>query len=386
MTAGKSPTQQQSLGGPAIYANWIAADAGRPLLDTQEFPLLTDAHITGDVAYGPYEFINTVPVLQIGLPRPAVVLRCAGHVDWPSPDMTKTSDDRYHGGSFQEELAALASLAMGVRFRAGNATRRFERGGDPRGRPIEWWGTRRVAETLIREYHFRWRLPSAAEGSHNLESLEVLNRLPKMPPWVAVSLVRARLYQDALWLIESEPSLAWLLIVSAVETAANQWQSGNAAPVDRMRESNPELYKYLVKLGADVASEVARRIADTLGSAKKFVDFVMRFLPPQPSSRPPADAQFLWEESEIRSALRKVYKYRSSALHDGKPFPEPMCGLPYKLSNDWEAWAEKPLGLAMGSSGGVWLAKDVPMLFSFFEYIARHALLKWWNEGAPEQS
>jgi len=35
-----------------------------------------------------------------------------------------------------------------------------------------------------------------------------------------VALTRAaRLYQDALWMIESEPSLAWLLLVSAIETA-----------------------------------------------------------------------------------------------------------------------------------------------------------------------
>jgi len=151
--------------------------------------------------------------------------------------MRKTSADRYHGGSFQEEIAALTSLAMGGRFRAGNSTRRFEPGGDPRGRPIVS-GSRRMAPTLIRELHFRWRLPSAVEGEHSLDSLEILSRLPTLRPDLAVSLVRAaRLYQDSLWLIESEPSLAWLMLVSAVETAANRWQTEKGDPLDRVREN-----------------------------------------------------------------------------------------------------------------------------------------------------
>jgi hypothetical protein len=111
----------------------------------------------------------------------------------------------------------------------------------------------------------------------------------------------------------------------------------------------------------------------------------MRFLPPPPQSRPPEPYQFLWEESGIRKALRKIYGFRSSALHDGKPFPEPMCGLPFTEDRNWAAPTEKPFALATSSLGGVWLAKDVPMLFCFFEYIARHALLNWWREGAPEQ-
>lgn len=375
----------QPLEGPPIYVNWIEAKTGCPVLYSEEFPLFTDAQITGEAAYGPYEFLNTVPDVQGGQPKPCIILRCSGHVDWPSPDMRKTSADRYHGGSFQEEIAALASMAMGVRFRAGNATRRFEPSGDPRGRPTEG-GSRKIAPLLTRELHFRWRLPSAVEGPHSLDSLEILSCLPTLCPDTAVSLVRAaRLYQDALWLIESEPSLAWLMLVSAVETAANQWQKQKGDPVDRMRESRPGLTEYLEKIGPEVVSEVAKQIVDSLGTSKKFVDFIMRFLPAPPPVRPPADFQFLWEEREIRKALKQIYNFRSAALHDGKPFPEPMCGFPYKWASDWRAWAEKPIGLASGSVVAVWVAKDVPMLFCLFEYIARQSLLRWWREGAPQQ-
>jgi len=175
------------------------------------------------------------------------------------------------------------------------------------------------------------------------------------------------------------------MLVSAVETAANQWQKAKGEPVDRLSASNPELNQYLAKVSSEVVSEVARQIADSLGSGKKFVDFLVHFLPSPPPSRPPLHYQFLWEEAEIRKALRKIYGYRSDALHDGKPFPEPMCEPPFS-DKEWAAPNEKSAALATSSLGGVWLAKDIPMLFHFFEYIARNALLKWWREGAPSET
>jgi hypothetical protein len=175
------------------------------------------------------------------------------------------------------------------------------------------------------------------------------------------------------------------MLVSAVETAANKWQRTKGDPADRMRASRPELYGYLANIGTGVLAEVARQIADSLGSSKKFVDFVVCFMPSPPPDRPPLPYQFFWDETEIRKALRKIYGFRSDALHDGKPFPEPMCEPPF-TDRDWAAPSEKSIAIATSARGGVWLAKDAPMLFHFFEYIARNALLKWWREGAPEQS
>ena len=43
---------------------------------------------------------------------------------------------------------------------------------------------------------------------------------------------------------------------------------------------------------------------------------------------------------------------------------------------------EVPYGLNTGGLGGIWDAKEVPMLLATFEYIARGALLAWWDELA----
>ena len=73
---------------------------------------------------------------------------------------------------------------------------------------------------------------------------EDISSLPSLGAEQAIALVRsARLYQDALWLAESEPNLSWLLLVSAIETAANLWRSRKDLPLERLKESRPDFAK-----------------------------------------------------------------------------------------------------------------------------------------------
>lgn len=372
------------LSGPPVYANWRALNAGMPWLLTEEYPLFTDAWITGNVSQGPYQFLNTVPRCEAGLVQPAIILRCDWHTEFPDPDMTKTDVDRYHGGSFPEEIAALSSVAMGVRLRAGGVTRRFEPNRDPKGTPSEW-GARPLRGYTPRKDTRGWVLGNASQGTHSLTGLEILAYLPNLTAQDAVALVRAaRLYQEALWIAESEPALSWLMLVSAVETAANQWRRTKEAPVDRLKASRPELYKSLAGLGPDVPAMVADHIAEALGVTSRFVGFLLEFLPPPPSNRPPEDLQHPWSKAAIRETMGLIYHYRSRALHDGTPFPLPMCEIPMRLSA-WPAPSETPTGIATAAQGGVWLSEDTPMHFHTFEHIVRGALIQWWSQGAPEE-
>lgn len=377
-----TPSSQRRV--PPVSENWLAFSDGNPCLSTEEYPLFTDAHITGQISQGPYQFINTVPVPDPGSIRAAIVLRCARHLAFSVPDMRETDAELYHGGSFPEEIAALASLTLGVRIRAGGVTRVFD-GSDPKGTPREW-AARPFIGAFIPKGNSRWILPSAAEGDHSLDDLGILALLPNLSANNIIALVRAaRLYQDALWLAESQPALAWLMLVSAVETAADQWRKDSGEPADRLKTSKPELYEYLLSLGSEVPKRVAGEIANSLGVTGKFVGFVLKFLPPAPSPRPPVWCQHPWDEKKLKVTLRQIYDYRSKALHEGKPFPAPMCEPPVRLSADWSAPAETPIGEAASTAGGTWLAKDTPMLLHTFEYIARRALIAWWRQGTPEQ-
>ena len=366
--------------GPFIYLNWIAANKGKEPLSICEYPLLTDAHITGEATegYGPYKFINPVPILhKPGLVRPGMILRLEHHFEGSLPDLTKTNTEFYHGGGFLEEIAALFSLAMGIRTKSGDLIRRFEPNGDPLGRPIAYNFS---PDPIIVIGRPGLILPRVV-GSHSLEKLVPLSWLLKISPEEAITLIRAaRLYQDALWIAESEPALSWIMFVSALETAANQWRRNKESPIARLKTSKPELLELLREnCNHGTSEKVAQIIADSLGSTSKFVNFVLNFSPDKPINRPIKWLQFNWSKTSMRNTLSKIYDYRSRALHDGTPFPAPMCEAPF-YNQEWGmAYSEKPLGGGSGAMGGTWLPEDTPILLHTFEYIPEVLLLTGGN-------
>lgn len=370
--------------GPPSYANWKEALNGAPSYGAYEFPLYTDAvNLTGEVSegLGPYQFFNLIAALrEPGVVREAIVVRIEKHILYDIPKMEKTTSGYYHGGDINDEIAALASLVMGIRLRAGAGRRQFSPNGDPRGHPYAYDYRPPPPTILTTRHEGRFIVPSAT-AEHLINVVEIWARYPTLNPDTATTLIRvARLYQDALWFAESEPNLAWLLLVSALETAANHWRTTQDTPLEKLRASKPELLIYLESLEiGELPTKVAEYIHDSLGSTKKFTDFVLEHLPPPPAERPVGTwAQVSWQADDMRRTLAKIYGYRSRALHSGVPFPAPMCQPPFHHDfEEWKGYEEVPLGLASYAHGGIWLAKDVPILLHTFEYIARNALLKW---------
>lgn len=375
-----------AISGPRSYQNWIACVEGKPSREAYECPLFTDADLNGHRVndYGPYKFLNVGPISPAyGAVRPIMVLRVEWHLsdDYEYKPMEETDVGYYHGGDANDEIAALASLAFGIRMKAGGITREFKRRFDPRGWPC--------SQELHYNPIFIKRMSGAviprATGARSLTDLQPLQMLPIMTPSAAIALIRsARLYQEALWIAESEPSLSWLLLVSAIEVAASYWRSSEESPTERLTAAKPDLVDLLRRTGiSNLVEQVAAIIAPSLGATKKFIDFLITFLPSAPMARPPVKEQIFWEERNLKAIFTKIYGYRSLALHGGTPFPAPMCQTALK-PHDWDAPYEKPSGLATGYLGGVWLAEDTPILLHTFEYIARGALLKWWDSiGNP---
>ena len=375
---------EPTLSSQLNWNNW--SQAQDPFV--AEYPLYSDAHITGEFreGLGPYSFLNAFPDRAIpGTINVPIILRVEIHLpEWNPEDISGTDESLYYGGAWVDEIAALTSVALGVRIHAGTESRRFGPPfDDPYGQPLEMKN-----EPVFRAQPERLILPLVV-GKHSMDQLEILESIPQIDPGRYVKLIRAcRSYQNALWIAESEPNLAWLLFVSALETAANDVYKNEAGSSEQLlKDLKPDLANRLIAAGGDeLIREVAEDFADMFRATKKFIDFAVRFSPDPPATdqRPSAESlQINWTESGLKKIFDKVYKYRSRSLHVGIPFPDPM--LRPSPTDSESPPPEVPLGRASSSMGGTWdHNRKVPINLHCFHYITRKALLKWWKTHLAE--
>lgn len=363
---------------PFLHQNWVAFDSEQPRLGAEEYPIFTDALVVGEIpALGPYDILNTVVIAPPGHVRQALVLRSQTFValELGGNKGEKTAVTYYHGGAPQQEITALLSLRLGARFWAGGQSREFREDGDPLGTP------RARGEHLEFALPVRSRLlPRATRQVVIDEACErQLRSVLLMKGEDAGILIRAaRRYQEALWAAESDPPLAWMYLVSAIEVVAGHWSKTKSSPVDRMQQFKPELVPLLKKHGGDdLVSEVASLIADFMGATRKVVDFIVAHKPPPPPGKRSPD-RVSWEDGDLRRSIRTIYQWRSRALHGGIPFPAPMCNPPSEIETG--VLTERPFGLGAHVPGATWSAKDMPMLLHIFEYLIQGALLRWWDD------
>ena len=372
--------------GPQIQINWRASlKPDTRLLRITEFPLFSDSRVTSEEAtkYKPYAFLNPVPLKgHPGFFRPAIYARIEYYLPFRVPKIEKTDTSAFHGGTLIDEIASLLSLALGIRIRAGSPSREFLDEQDPRGKPVGW----NEQPGFLNAGYDRLVVPWAV-GKPSLELLSPLLHVRFMSADGANSLIKAaRSFQKALLVAEEDPSLAWLFLVTAVEKAAASWKAWSASRLETLSELKPDLYSRLGELsdGDKARVIVANDLFDLIGSQRKFVEFLLKFLPSPPVERPVERAQLDWSESTMREALKKIYGHRSKALHEGTPFPLVMCEQPFKERKGDGRWYEQPGALAYGGPGGTWMSDDVPMYLNTFVYIVRGALLKWW-EGLGQE-
>jgi len=170
------------------------------------------------------------------------------------------------------------------------------------------------------------------------------------------------------------------MFVSAVEVAAVYWRDEAGDPEALLRELEPAWAERLDKTGdKTVTADMGRYWKKLLRATARFIDFIMTYMPDAPAKRP-IIGQVEWKQETQREAMKKIYRYRSEALHSGIPFPAPMCLPSTNVRHEDAATMERPPGLATGSRGGVWVHDDLPMFLHIFVHIVHGALVKWWSE------
>lgn len=371
-------------------SNWLSyiSKKGSPEPECyggSEYPFYSDVQVLGEIQdnLGPYALLNALPFGNGNSAEIAVIFR-AFHYEAPTLIQNaslpfKTVDDSYHGGWLAEELAALTSLALGVRMKSGDAIRRFD-GRDPLGTYQSAW--LRSTPSLS----FRKGKPMVPMPRHaSLNDIQGrLKTIPTLDADLFKELIRAaRSYQDALWLAESEPHLSWLILVSALEISANAHITIRGTPSENLEEFKPELADLVRNSGGDfLLDAVSEQLKSLFSATKKFLEFCKEFAPPPPAVRPEmAYHRIDWTWPELKKTLNKVYELRSRALHAGYPFPAPMCTPPEWYEND--APSEKAItALAVQTQGAQWVPNDAPITLNTFAYFVRGALLNWWDHLA----
>ena len=384
---------------PISYQNWINSVNSSFDVNSSEYLLYTDAPIIGDqVIIGPYKLINTVAIgthpyrIVIGQPTLAHDIQClpalALQMDYYFKkdksymiNWKQKHDENYHGGFLEDEICALISVCLGIRLQSGGATRQFADVTKRNGRPIAYNLTK-TPSFPIPTHHSSTIISNLIKKCHIEEDLKLLFSFPNLTPKNANALMKAaRLYQNAVWISDNSPELCWLFLVSAIETVASQWKTSKTSLVDLLYEFEPDLVNYIEEhakenQGEILIEKIAKKVAPVKKAQKKFISFILEFLPDEPTNRPPVAFQHDWASSAFEKSLKLIYRYRSEVLHQGKSIPAPMCDSPHFIEKNY---AEVPIGEGMSVGDFVWRKEDIPMMLNTFEYIVRHSILNWWK-------
>lgn len=372
--------------GPSGYLNWIGQKEGDDEQGVFEVNLYSDAHLTSEIESSsecPYAILNVLP-LPLGYHsgiRHALTLRIHVFREQLRIEEEKTDSSNFHGGWLADEIAALISLLTGTRMQPGSITRDYSIRDDPMGSPR---AENEPPAAFTQGNRFLLRVPGA-KGEHNISALmmPLFYTYPLLSSEQAIRLTRAaRLYQDALWICESQPEMAWLLLTSAIEVLA-VFEQLDCTSSREILERSPYsgIITALEEFGNDeIIDRVSQELHPLLRSTGRFVDFLLEYQPGEPENRPEKCISIDWDAGNLKKLFLKIYEYRSRALHDGIPFPPPMCGP--AVSGDM--LQESPAFLWVETAGGKWMKKDLPLMLHTFEYIVRHSIINWWKSSIED--
>ena len=325
------------------------------------------------MALTPYSSYDLFSYELLGLPRIGLMLRLELHLPH-SPDMyvdrhwESLNADLIPGGNGADELAALVSLALGIRLRAGGIARAFDLPGNMLGYPHEI----NPPPYLPRPTGGVTMLPYTGGFAYigdkvNLARFNLLDYYPYLLAGEARTLVAsARAYQEAIWIADGDPRQAWLRLVTAVEAAAQLVPDRPAH--ERLKLAHPDIWARATATGdVEFVEMLAVKLADQSRSTAKFLNFLESFRPPAPRRRP-TYGRINWKN--LRKQLSDIYRYRSADLHGTAPFPVEMCR-PRHVS----------LNRRAPEVGAVVNGRE-QMSLQVFEYIVRGSLQKWCRSAS----
>lgn len=327
-----------------------------------EYEVIADADIIGEFTYGPYYFtIWEISDKQEGEERKLCLRIQISDIAFSADDQPWKSAKRsgfYHGGGIPAELVALASLFLRRRLKPGPIVRMDD---SPRLLPkSQGW----IDKPLI-------------AGQSNLA---------KLPEWLKLVegldskyhqrfILAVRLYHQALLLIEAQPDMAYLNLVSAIETLCHDYD---------VEKTITDLDHQLAELigsieNGDIRSKIEQKILKRERFIKsRFVAFILDYIEENfcAEKKRPKHGQI--KLVDLPDYLERIYDQRSRTLHTGEPLPPsifspPMMGAEIDFSR----------GIIIGEKR--WEPSDFIPYPHFFERLVNHVLKSFLkrNQRSP---
>ncbi|RZN40354.1 MAG: hypothetical protein EFT35_02965 [Methanophagales archaeon ANME-1-THS] len=207
-----------------------------------EYEVISDAHIVGDVTYGPYYLtIWEFSIKQEGEERKFCLRLRESIPSDPFSVGTARRSGFYHGGGIPDELVALASLFLRRRFKLGPIVREDD---IPRlyGKREGW-----IDKPLIMGKSNLGDLSKWLEFVERLESKYHLRFI-----------LAVKLYHQALLIIEEHPDMAYLNLISAIEVLCDEANIGEVKLADL---NDAELTELVASVkDEDLRSKIERAI------------------------------------------------------------------------------------------------------------------------------
>jgi len=220
-----------------------------------------------------------------------------------------------------------------------------------------------------------WIDIDAVAGENLLSELQnFLKKIETLDPAYHLDYILAvDQYRRALDIIENSPDVAYLNLVTAIETLSKHFDVTELSLAD-LDERLDELIESIEKdeLKEELRAYLTNRLKQYGLATTRFVNFIIDHI-----------EESFWNESKspdyckvtpevLRKLLKRIYSQRSRTLHRGEPFPPYVYDTPIQnceiLHADWMRTGEKQ-----------WSEKGFIPHPHFFERLVNHVLKVFLN-------
>lgn len=324
-----------------------------------EYEIIADANFVGELDYGPYYFtVWDVGMMNKEGDKRRLCLRVCKDTSLAIEQIRSAKKSGfYHGGDVVDELVTLSSLFLRRRLQLGNIVRMEDK---PR----------------ITSIHTGWIDKPLIEGKSSLSELrgwlELVEKLDGR--YHQKFILAARFYHQALLLIEEHPDMAYLSLISAIETLCQDYEI-EIPPLSELDLNLSNLVNFISDEEKRIKLEEAILKREGFLS-RKFKAFIIDHIEEDfwtENREGPESARI--KPEELSNLLKEVYNQRSRTLHSGEPFPPSVYYSPLMRM-------EIPFGVTRGERK--WSKEELIPNPHFFERLVNHVLKTYLKRNSSE--